>query len=81
MAFIFIKQIISKIVSSVGGLVFGKLSAETQKRPALVLTDGQLDISKLNLPRGIYTITVTACADGLAESMQSNEEIIIVKSK
>ena len=78
MAFIFIKQFIHKIVKTIGGFTFGKLSAR-QRLPPLTLSDGKLDISKLELPRGVYTITVTACAEGLKESRHSNAELLIIK--
>ena len=79
MAFVFIKQFIGKIVSAIGGFTFGKLSNEKQDIPPLALSDGKIDISKLKLPPGIYTITVTACAEGLKESKHSNAELIVIK--
>ena len=78
MAFVFIKQVISKIVSSIGGWAFGKLSVETQKLPTMVLIDGKLDLSKLDLPPGTYIVSAVACAEGLDESSPSNSAILRV---
>lgn len=78
MAFVFIKQIICKIVSTIGNLSFGKLSAEKERLPPLVLKDGKIDISELGLKPGIYSIRVTACAEGLEESYLSDAELLII---
>lgn len=81
MAFVFIKQFIGKIVSAIGGFTFGKLSPRKNDSPSLALSNGKIDISKLELPPGVYTITVTACAEGLKESQHSNAELIVIKRK
>ena len=79
MAFVFIKQFITKIVSAIGGFTFGKLSSSKHDLPPLALNDGKIDISKLELPPGVYTITVTACGEGIKESKHSNAELIVIK--
>lgn len=72
MAFVFIKQIISQMVSTIGEFSFGKLSSEGGTPPTLVMREGKINISDLGLKKGTYLITVTSCAEDFNESKFSN---------
>lgn len=78
MGLTFIKQVISKIVSTIGKWSFGKLDSEAETLPPLTLIDGKVDLSELGIPEGLYEVYVVARCEGLRDSEPSNVELIMI---
>lgn len=80
MGFVFVKLTPGEIISSNGGLAFRILLTSTPPTPPEPVKQG-FDLTKLGLPPGEYTITVTANAQNRLESEMSNAVIYTVEEE
>lgn len=79
MSYIFNKLFVGAFAAIKQKFALRKLVTKKIVLPPLEMTDGKLDTSTWGLPPGAYRITVVACAEGIKDSVHSNEIILKIK--